>query len=319
MAWPAENLQIPERLKNLIVEKKCVLLIGSGLSAGSYDSWPDLINALCCKCGSQHRVTRDSPTAAFLDAAQDAKDTDELAYYSFLGEHFGRPAERASLLYDALLSLPFECYLTVNLDPLLALKARTAKLECSLPPHPYPSLYCKFAVNRTVHYLHGMIREGEIPARGPVVLARKEFKDAYRDGSNLMNFLVPTLENETMVFVGCRLKEPVMPEVFKICKEHQLERKRVAAEHGCTTSAPPARFILLPKPVVDDKDGKFNEEQSKTEMEEQDAYYRQMEIKPVWYVANGSDHSALRIAFEKLANLPDVTPHYGWNGGLNGN
>lgn len=319
MGWPSEELQIPDKLQNLILRNKCVLLVGSGLSAGSYDSWPDLINRLCEECGSSHRVSSDSPNDAFLDAAQDAKKSNEDTYYTYLGDHFGSPANHASLLYDALLSLPFECYLTVNFDPLLALKARTASLPCTLPAYAYPSLDRKHMNGRTIHYLHGIINEDEKPAKGTIVLAREEFDEAYGDNSALMNFLIPTFENEAMTFVGCRLREPVMRKVFDTCKEHQLTRQRVAANLGRPASTPPTRFILLPKPEVNDENEGFNAQQSKIEMDKQEAYYKDMEIDPVWYVAKGMDHSKLRLALERLAGLPDVKPEHGWNGGLNGN
>ena len=319
MGWPAEELQIPETLRELILGKKCVPFLGSGLSAGSYDAWHDLINNLCEKCGSCNCVTRNSPTEAFLDAAQDAKEHNEDAYYEYLGDHFGKPANLASLLYDVLLSLRFKCYLTVNLDPLLKIKAIYASPPTTLSVYAYPSLDRKHMNNHSIHYLHGIIDEGVKPARDTIVLAREEFNDAYGNNSNLMNFLIPTLENEAMMFIGCRLKEPVMPRVFKICKKHQLNRQRVAAEQGRPTSTPPSRFILLAKPEVNDKNGKFNEERSKIEMDKQEAYCRDMDIEPVWYVANGTDHSALRFALNQIAGLPDVTPDHGWNGGLNGN
>jgi hypothetical protein len=315
MAQQGSTFQIPQAAREVIRSGKCVVFIGSGLSAGSYDSWSNLVNALCEHCGVNDRVSEDSPPDDLLDAAQRAKNQSEHLYLGFLGQHFGQPASHASLLYDALLALPFECYLTVNFDPLLALKGRTARRRCTLPARAYPSLDRKHATARTIHYLHGIVQENERPAHGPVVLTRDEFDDAYRDNSNLMNFLLPTLENDPIVFVGCRLKEPAMARVFDICKEHQRERMAVAIKHGRPSSPPPKRFIMLPQPIVHARNGESDSELGRLAMQEQDQFYKSRDIEPLWYVASGRDHSTLRLAFDRLADLPTVQPNYGWDGG----
>lgn len=210
-----ENGLIPQEVRDVILSGQCLVFLGSGPSSSSYHSWPDLVNALCNRCGITRRVTRDSPTDDLLDAAQGAKSADRNAYYRFLGEHFGRSVDSAPLLYDVLLSLPFACYLTVNFDPMFALKARTAHLRCLLPPYAYPSLDRRHMAHRSIHYLHGFIDAGATPAEGTIVLARGEFDEAYSSNSSLMNLLVPTLENDPILFIGCGLREPTMPRLFE--------------------------------------------------------------------------------------------------------
>jgi hypothetical protein len=318
MTMQIENSEIPQKLRDVIRSRKCLVFIGSGLSYGLYHSWPELVNGLCERCGITRRVTRDSPPDEFLDAVQDAKLCDKVAYYKLLGEHFGHSVEHTSVLYDTLLSLPFECYLTVNFDPLLALQARTARLRCLLPVHAYPSLDRRKMTNRSIHYLHGFIGVGAIPVEGTIVLARDEFDVAYAPNSNLMNLLVPTLENDPILFIGCRLREPVMSHIFGICKDHQLRRQRIMAELRRPQSRPPPRFILLRRPEVTNKTGQIDLDQSQVEVEKQQSYYQDLEIEPVWYDAPANDHSALRIALERLAELPEVTPDHGWQGDVYG-
>jgi hypothetical protein len=171
-------------------------------------------------------------------------------------------------------------------------------------------------VNRSIHYLHGFIEVGTIPVEGTIVLARGEFDEAYGSNSSLMNLLVPTLENDPVLFIGCGLREPTMPRVFDICKKHQQNRLRVMVESGNPLSKPPSRFIFLPKPEVINEMSAFDIQRSQDdEMSNQQAYYSGLEIEPVWYDAPGNDHSALRTALERLAELPDVKPDYGWQGG----
>ena len=312
MTLSIENGLIPQEVREVIRSGQCRVFLGSGPSLSSYHSWPDLVNALCNRCGITPHVTRDSLPDELLNAAQDAKSADRNAYYKFLGEHFGRSVDSAPLLYDVLLSLPFACYLTVNFDPMFALRARTARLPCSLPVRAYPSLDRLQMGNRSIHYLHGIIAEDATPTEGTIVLARSEFDEAYGSNSSLMNLLVPTLENDPILFIGCGLREPAMQHVFAICKKHQQNRLRVMAELGNPPSKPPSRFIFLSRPKVINASGALDAQQSQDKMSEQQTYYSNFDIEPVWYDAHGNNHSALRLALEQLAELPDVRPHHGW-------
>jgi hypothetical protein len=311
------HLQLPEELRDLVLDarKKCVAFIGSGPSSGSYYSWPDLINRLCERCGSPSRVKRDSPADALLDAAQDAKEANEQSYYSFLGEHFGRRIGQGSFLYSTLFSLPFHSYLTVNLDPLLARQSRTASIRCNPQIYAYPHLDRVNVTERSIHYLHGIIREGTTPAEGTVVLARSEFEEAYEDSGTCMNFLVQTFENNPVVFLGCRLDEPVMAKVFSICKKHQLKRQKAAHGMGQQIGSLPPRFIILPEPEIWDSQARPDEHASVEEKDKRQAYYRDMDITTIWYRASDGDHVQLQDALDRLAGLSDISPKYGWKGG----
>jgi hypothetical protein len=310
----SERFQLPESVQKLIRSSTCVAFVGSGPSIGAYYSWPELVNRLCEQCGSDIRVTRDSPSDAFLDAAESAKRSNEERYYEVLGEHFGRAADHASLLYDVLLILPFGCYLTPNLDPILALKGRTASRKCDSQIRSYPSLDRK-AMNRTINYLHGMIPEGRMPERGTIVLARSEFEEAYAANSNLLNFLIPTLENDPILFIGCRLHEPVMGQVFAICKAHQQRRQELIIKQG-RVSTPPPRYILLPEPEIKtDISGEVNAQDADDQKTKETDYYKGMGIEVVWYPSAGGDHSALRFALDSVAELPDTVPTHDWGGG----
>ena len=41
-----EQLDLPQQLKDLILDEKCVAFVGSGLSAGCYPSWAELFSEL---------------------------------------------------------------------------------------------------------------------------------------------------------------------------------------------------------------------------------------------------------------------------------
>lgn len=151
------------------------------------------------------------------------------------------------------------------------------------------------------------------PTPGTIVLSRREFDEAYADNGNLMNFLVPTLENDAIVFIGCRLKEPDMERVFGICKEHHKRRMKLMKEGAQGDSRPPQRFILLEEPDVTNSLGEGDAEQTlrTCDRKKEEGYYNRFDITPVWY----PDHSRLRHALEVMADLRPIAPNYGWEGG----
>jgi hypothetical protein len=316
MALPSNTLELPKPLRDLILDKKkCVAFVGSGLSAGCFDSWPDLVNKLCERCGSSSRVKPSDTGDALLDAAQNAKDADAQAYYKCLGEHFGKPAPSIPRQYLSMLSLPFSCYLTVNLDPLLSVTWCIGRNSPHDRVNAYPSLDRALMKDGSIHYLHGYIPEGSTPEPGSIVLARREFEQAYTDNSNLMTFLIAALEHDPIVFVGCRLQEPVMSRLFELSKRNQEDRKKLNMQYGRHSRAP-MRFIFLATPEVRDSRGHIDEEQCRMIAEKEDARYKEMDIITVRYPAPGGDHSALWSAMEQLGNLArlKLAPDHGWGG-----
>lgn len=308
-----EQLDLPQQLKDLILDKKCVAFVGSGLSAGCYLSWEKLVNDLCERCGSKCRVDEDSRSEEFLEAAQNAKNLAKDKYFAFLYETFGQPPSRTNLSYYTLLELPFHSYLTVNFDPLLAFAGRRASRKCTTL-RKYPDLNPNAMGGRSIHYLHGLIEHGEALADGDIVLARDEFKTAYKDNGVLLSLLVSTLKHHPVVFVGCRLLEEVWRLVTQICKIQQQElleyfrRKNIGRK-------PPQHFILVARPQVLDEDGKPNLSQSRAKQKEEERRYLGMGIKPVWYRALGSDHSQLWRALERLAELQPPKVSNSWEVG----
>ena len=299
-----ESQTLSEELCSLILSGRCVAFIGSGLSACSYWSWPELVNELCAACGSPLSVTRDSTSRDLLRAAQDAKERCVAQYLHVLGAHFGKPVEAANLLYDSLLALPFQCYLTTNYDPTLKLKGQ------ALPVHFYPNLDRRHTSQKSIHYLHGLINEGECPALGPIVLAESEFATAYADNTNLMQFLGPTFENDPLVFIGCRLDEPVMTKVFEICKRNQLRRTAIALERDNRPPPVPKRFILKRIPVVQHRNGGTNDDATYNRMHEEVEKYRHFDVDIAWYHGLEDDHTQLRNAFDALARLDTGRPTF---------
>lgn len=304
--------RVPEALSQVVRKGTCAAFIGSGLSAGSYPAWPDLVNDLCQACGIDRRVTSESDDSELLQAAQEAKTNDRERYHQRLWETFGGEVLTVPTAYLLLLELPFNCYLTHNFDRILVTGARLPRADCRMPVQVYPRLDRRDVGARSIHYLHGLVPDDIPPVDGQIVLSLSDFNDAYAPNSNLMNFLVPTLENDPVVFVGCELSERFMHHAFAICKEHQRKRQKLIATRGDVPTQPPPRFILLRRPSVVDERDQYNADLSAQKLSERQTFYENMDIQPVWYGGEGSDHSELRRALERLANLPELRLEYGW-------
>lgn len=302
----SEHTDFPQPLKDAIQSKKCVAFIGSGLAAETYGTWSDVISLLCDK----FNINPDSYDNDFLAIAEKAKQDEPTAYYNFLIEHFGGPAKSADFLYDVLFSLPFKCYLTFNYDPHLALKSKTAIIPCDTTPWAYPNLDRERMGQRSIHYLHGHISEDATHiAENTIVFAQSEFDEAYEVDSNLRSMLLLCLQNDPIVFIGCRLNEPTLPPIIEICKDIQERRQKNNLAIGRPPGNPPPRFILLPDyetTVASEREAVESDKKGKEE------YYKKMDITPVWYPVRGGGHQVLRHNFGKLAKLPDAPLDYGW-------
>jgi hypothetical protein len=308
MSLEIKNGELPPELRDFILGNKCVVFIGSGPSIPYYGSWHELVNNLCAACGQASRFTADSPSSDLLEAAQQARNADSKAYKQHLRGHFGKYVPHAPRLYDLLLSVDFKCYLTVAFDSLLLRQARTR--EPSSKFFAYPAIERGHVVlGRSIIHLHGYIGDGCQSNEPSIVLTKDEFDDAYEDNGIVSNLLVPTLENDPIIFIGCRLQEPVMTRVFAICKKHQQHRLRCQLEGGLPESKPPGRYILLPFPTPTQEDGTTKRDEVR--QAEDEKHYRNMDIETVWYPSD-DDHACLHKSFEQLAGYKAPKPYPGW-------
>jgi len=131
---------LPAPLREVILGGRCTAFIGSGLSAFQYPSWSELVSRLCQACGVGPIVKDASSEEELLDAAEEAKASDSVAYHETLWDIFGGVIPSIPMPYMILLSLPFDCYLTHNFDRLLSMGAVLAPKKCKLPPQAYPAL-----------------------------------------------------------------------------------------------------------------------------------------------------------------------------------
>ena len=102
---PPTNDVIFPTLTESIRARRCVAVIGAGVSAADYPIWAHLISQLQECCGVR---AEDLPSASPLDVAQAAMDKNPAAYYQALDEIFDRrPAPRSSRSYHLLARIQF--------------------------------------------------------------------------------------------------------------------------------------------------------------------------------------------------------------------
>src|ERR1051326_2604288 len=166
-------------LTSLVRKGECAVFVGSGLSAGQYVSWEELIRLLCAACGVDFALPPENndPTP-FLQMADNARAANEPAYCQIIYDEFG-PVRSIREAYYLLAQLKFSSYITINFDPLLH-SARVCSPEAAgCPFQVWPALTPHDLGKNGTFYIHGWIRENALPASHDVVLTETDFADAY--------------------------------------------------------------------------------------------------------------------------------------------
>src|SRR4051812_1846599 len=104
-------------LRTSIWSRRCVAVIGAGVSAPDYPLWTDLIGELQERCGVR---AEDALSSSPLDIAQAAADKNRSEYFRALDEIFARRSAPVTAgRYHLLARIPFVSYVSLNVDPLL--------------------------------------------------------------------------------------------------------------------------------------------------------------------------------------------------------
>jgi len=231
---PPTNDVIFPALNESIRARRCVAVIGAGVSAGDYPIWAHLISQLQERCGVR---AEDLPSASPLDAAQAARDKNPAAYYQALDEIFDRrPAPRSARRYHLLARIEFLSYLTLNLDPMLV---DTLDLHYNITVSDFPNLQSQNHGQREVFCVHGRLGPGRPAATTPIVLTSREFEAAYDPfGVPLHSFIQQTLISNDVCFLGCNPAEPNLARILEACKRH------CQTQHGLTSMTRPNWYLL---------------------------------------------------------------------------
>lgn len=297
-------------MRDCIRQRGCMAFIGSGLSKEIYGDWRYLVKRLCEACGIPESVEDDTDAKVLQTLADKARDADEAAYCKCLAEVFGWVGA-TNPMYDVLMHLPFSSYMTTNFDPLLAREANKSDHNCRRIMR-YPDLDRAYVYDRTVYYIHGLIEVDEVPTTDQIVLSSRDFHAAYHAESPAYWFLAETFHKDPVCFVGCRLEERQLRDLFAICGRAQDDlRSRGGGD-------PPPRFILLPhhdSVLRSDANGRPVRDIAAERAEEagEDAEYHSLGINVVRYEPVDRHHRGLLEMFEDLAGMsPELPVQFGW-------
>lgn len=293
-----KTLNSPElnELSELVHEGSCVAFIGSGLSMGEYISWGNLVKQLCDACG----VDQDANNVDLLELAGQAKNASPDEYHRVLSQEFGKEEFHLPKGYMYLLESPFNAYITVNYDPLLAEASRFKK----------PSIYdfklgldASRVKKNAIFYIHGYVEAGGQVADGDLILTIEDFKQNYEKvGAIIPSFLTQVFSFKPVVFIGCGLQEPALKNILDLCNEIKSRIEARSANNG------PPYYILLPTLYT-----KFTEdkkpERDRQKEDEEDIFYEKVGVRVIRYVRNSpEDYSPVEKILKKWSQAPELKP-----------
>jgi hypothetical protein len=200
----------------------CVAFIGSGPSTTDllYPEWGEAVSRICVHCGLPPMSNEEKEDVnVLLDRADEARVRDEARYCNALKEIFGKPIVNTTRAYDLLIDVRFRSYVTANVDPLLADKSRSSKNRLG-GVYTFPALPYDCIEKRSIYYLHGLVDVGVVPRPHQIVLGRQDFAHAYDESNGtLHSFLHQLFSFQTIVFVGCTLREPPIARILESCRK----------------------------------------------------------------------------------------------------
>lgn len=123
----------PRQLVDSIANRRCVLLVGSGISrhAAGLPLWDEFVCEVFQKVVGEHEASDDEILAYRLEALEHARTHDNLAYENKIREILRPDLESGmpSALHRNLAEMPWVAIITTNLDTLLERALTTAHIE----------------------------------------------------------------------------------------------------------------------------------------------------------------------------------------------
>ena len=235
---------LAKSLSDLIrTEQRCSVWIGAGLSMGcGYPDWSTAVQQLCEECLPEKLdlPPEHDPTALLVNA-QRCKDYALERYTAVLADMFGHQPRLLRAAYSHICACPITYVVTTNYDPCLETANAGRRRVIA-----YPNLCFLPDQHGLAVYLHGKARWGIRVDASKLLLTDNELRTAYVH-SFIPSFLTQLLGYTATVFVGCRLSEPVLVNLFEKLRD-------IHSQTGIKTAK---KFILLsdgPDPEADTKE-----------------------------------------------------------------
>lgn len=208
--------QWPPSLVKELAERRCILILGAGVSASSQtDSgerpplWPPFLRDASALLDKQDKayvedlISRDQ----FLDAAEIiVQRTNPPDFSEFVRRVFVEPRFKVSDVHRIIAALDAKIVLTTNYDTLYedycstALNAQAYNVSRYYDAHALNDIR---STTRVILKAHGCVTD---PTK--IILSRTQYFDAHKDYVQFFNLLDALFLTNTLLFIGCGLDDP---------------------------------------------------------------------------------------------------------------
>lgn len=235
---PPTNDPLLPALMDCIQSRRCVAIIGAGVSWPDYPLGKELGLMLLEACGVRNEDLCGDTLEHFSEVAK-AKNAD--AYFAKLDALFASTvAPKSARRYHMLARIPFTSVISLNFDCLLSdVFDLHTNIRIATYPHVLPTRLDSEEGEKVIHYLHGRLGPGRPAVNTSIVLTRTEFEAAYdQPASRLPDLLRDVFFDHDVCFLGCDPRQSDIKRILAICEAV------CQSTHGLEDHRRPRRFLL---------------------------------------------------------------------------
>ncbi|WP_223553894.1 SIR2 family protein [Lysinibacillus sphaericus] len=202
-----------ENLINDLAHKRCVIFIGSGISATAKNkqdesplTWGKFLEkASSLSNGSSNEFIQDMiKKENYLLALQAIKESSDPGDYSnFLKDNFSRPGFEPSALHNAIKEINSKIVITTNFDNLYELNCRHGYTVANYYDPITKIISTIKSPENLIIKAHGSIED-----TNRIIFTQKEFYNAKKEHADFYEIIKALFLTHTVVFLGYSLNDP---------------------------------------------------------------------------------------------------------------
>lgn len=298
--------ELAERIKS---HESCVF-VGAGLSKMTgYPLWEDLLQVL--KCEAEIKTGKsiiDDKVDKQIRGQRYKKILGVRRYRELINHEFDPNNDRQPFLpsHISLVELPFIAYVTTNYDCNIEHAFESKGLEANYSA--YPLLLLSKVRERLIYHIHGIIDHNRLSkTQGSIVLVKKDFEEAYKSNSKVVDLLKCLYSETSILFVGYNVTDDFFMRILKHSQEDFEEIKKVAYERGgekCRDIYHYALLEFLHDFYLDEDGNKVYLpaiDYEGTIVEDQEL--KSMGIKTIRYIGDKNNHTQLIYILQELSRI----------------
>ncbi len=212
------TIEWPQSLVPEIAERRCIVVLGAGASAGSLSrdgktsppNWPTLLKsarALLTEDDDKRLVATLVKKERYLDAAEIVVARSNPADYAgFVRQTFVEPHFQHSAIHEEVYKLDAKIVATTNYDDIYETYCKQGKGSQGYNVCRYYESHALNDVRSTMRIIlkaHGCVTDPQ-----KTVLSRTQYHRARRDFPEFFNLMDSLFLANTLLFIGCSLVDP---------------------------------------------------------------------------------------------------------------